>query len=400
MKKTIALNQENLELNQHNKVSKPAVIIFNSHLLPPSQTFIRDPAEKLKRYTPFFVGSRRVPGLELPSKRTLVVNQGGVFSEVEEILFKLAGLAPQLYQQIQKLNPALIHAQFGLSGALILPWIKSLNVPLIVHYRGADATVKEKYSRYSSLNHWIYFRRIEALKQETKIFLTVSKFIRQKLIAQGFPAEKIVAHYHGVDLSQFCPDLSVLREPIGLFVGRLTEKKGCQYLIQAMAHVQSKLPEVKLVIIGDGPLRQDLETLAAKSLVNYQFLGVQSSDIVKKWMNRARFLAAPSITASQGESEGLPNVVLEAQAMKLPVVSTFHAGIPEAVINEETGFLSQERDIEGLTINILHLLNNENLWQRFSYNGRRHMETNFDRSKQTKILENIYDSVILNSKIQ
>ena len=370
------------------------IIIFNSLLLPPSQTFIRDPAEKLQKFTAHYVGSRRVQGLELPVDRTLVINQGNILGKAEEQIFKLTGFAPKFYQQIQQLNPVLIHAQFGLSGALVLPWVRSLKIPLLVHYRGADATVKEEYSRYTSLNHWIYFRRLEALKKETRLFITVSKFIKEKLIQQGFPTEKIISHYHGVDISKFCPDPEIIREPVVLFVGRLTEKKGCEYLIEAMAKVQSELPDLKLVIIGDGPLKYNLEVLAAQKLNRYEFLGVQPPDVVRNWMNRARLLAAPSVTASQGDSEGLPNVVLEAQAMSLPVISTIHAGIPEAVIHGETGFLSSERDSEGLAQNSLQLLNNPDMWQSFSIKGRNHVETNFDRAKQTRVLEGIYESVL------
>lgn len=370
------------------------IIIFSSLLLPPSQTFIRDPAEKLERFRAYYVGSRLVHGLNLPLERTLVVNKGSFMGKVEEQFFKISGFAPRVYQKIQQLEPVLIHAQFGLSGTLILPWIQSLRIPLIVHYRGADATIEEETSRYASLNHWIYFQRKEALKRETRLFLTVSKFIKNKLLEQGFPAKKVVSHYHGVDLQQFQFDRNLPREPVVLFVGRLTEKKGCEYLIQAMAQVQSQLPEVELVVIGDGPLKPSLETLAAKLLRRYQFLGFQPPNVVKSWMNRSRLLATPSITAGDGDSEGLPNVVLEAQAMGLPVVSTTHAGIPEAVIHGETGFLTQERDVEGLAKYSEKLLQDSELWQSFSTQGRNHVETNFDRTKQTRVLENIYEAVL------
>jgi colanic acid/amylovoran biosynthesis glycosyltransferase len=370
------------------------ILIFNSLLLPPSQTFIRDPAEKLQRFKAYYVGSRRVPGLDLPPERTLVVNRGDFFGKIEEQLFKLTGLAPRLYRQVQQLHPVLIHAQFGLSGAIILPWARSLAIPLIVHYRGADATIDEASSRYISLNHWLYFQRKEQLKRETQLFITVSKFIKDKLVEQGFPPEKIISHYHGVDLDQFRPDPDINREPIVLFVGRLTEKKGCEYLIQAMAQVQLELPDLELVIIGDGPLKPQLEAQAAQSLRRYQFLGVQPPDVVKSWMNRARLLAAPSITAAQGDSEGLPNVVLEAQAMALPVVSTVHAGIPEAVVHGETGFLTAERDARSLAEYSLRLLKDPDLWQDFSRKGRKHVETNFDRTRQTRVLESIYESVL------
>ncbi len=370
------------------------VVIFSSLLLPPSQTFIRAQGEKLERFTPYYVGSRLFEGLALPPERTLVVNGGGFLGKAEEGLFKFSGLAPKLYRQVQQLNPVLIHAQFGLSGALVLPWARALNVPLLVHFRGADATVKEEYARYTSVNHWIYFRRHEALKRETRLFITVSKFIKQKLVEQGFPPDKILAHYHGVDTVNFCPDLDVPREPVVLFVGRLTEKKGCQYLIQAMAQVQSVLPDVELVVIGEGPLKANLEALAAKLLHRYQFLGLQPQPVVKNWMNRARLLATPSVTSSQGDSEGLPNVVLEAQAMGLPVISTVHAGIPEAIIHEETGFLTAERDYKRLAEYSLRLLKNPDLWQRFSSRGREHVQVSFDRDKQTRVLEGIYEAVL------
>ncbi len=377
-----------------NANKKPTVILFNSLLLPPSQTFIRDPAEKFQQFTAYYVGSRRVPGLELPSERTLVINPGNSQGKIQEQLFKLSGYAPKLYQQVKQLNPVLIHAQFGLSGVLVLPWIKSLNIPLIVHYRGADATVKLEHSRYTSLNHWIYFNRLETLKQKTTLFLTVSKFIQQKLLENGFPPEKIRPHYHGVDIQKFCPSSEIQREPIVLFVGRLTEKKGCEYLIKAMSQVQTEKPEVKLIIIGDGELKTQLETLAAQHLKNYEFLGTQSPETVRNWMNRSRILIAPSVTASQGDSEGLPNVVLEAQAMKLPVISTYHAGIPEAILHGETGFLTPEKEIKKLAEYSLKLLNNLDLWQQFSQRGREQVELNFNQDKQAAVLETIYQSIL------
>ncbi|MBP0000103.1 MAG: glycosyltransferase [Cyanobacteria bacterium SID2] len=370
------------------------VIFFSSLLLPPSQTFIRAQGEKLQNFTPYYVGSRRVPGLELPIDRTLVLNPGNQLGKLAEANFKLTGFAPKFYRQIERLNPVLLHAQFGLSGVLVLPWIRQLKIPLLVHYRGADATITPETSRYVSLNHWIYFQRREALKQETTLFLTVSKFIKQKLVEQGFPEAKIRPHYHGVDTTQFQADLQVPRESIVLFVGRLTEKKGLEDLIRAMAKIQAEGSDAKLIVIGDGVLRENLENQARNTLKNYEFLGVRPQSEVKIWMNRAKVLATPSVTASDGDTEGLPNVVLEAQAMNLPVVATVHAGIPEAVLHEETGFLVPERDSEGLAIYLSKVLQNEALWQRLSDRGREWVCEQFDRDRQTRVLEDIYETVL------
>ncbi len=374
------------------------LIYFSSLLLPPSQTFIKAQGEMLQRFTAYYVGSRRVAGLDLPRSRTLVINRGDSMGKAAEYVFKLSGFAPHCYRRVAQLNPVLIHAQFGLSGALALPWARAMRIPLVVHYRGADSMPNTPQTRYTSLNHWVYFRRQAALKRETQLFITVSQFLKDKLIKQGFPAQQIVHHYQGVDVDQFCPNVNIPREPIMLFVGRLTEKKGCGNLIEAMTHLQSDFPAIKLVCIGDGPLRPQLETLAASKLRHYQFLGLQPTETVAAWMNRARVLAAPSATTSQGDTEGLPNVVLEAQAMGLPVLSTTHAGIPEAVIHGQTGFLVPEHDVDQLVVRARQLLSDPGLWQALSHNGRAHVEAHFNRVKQTQVLETLYETIIEQAK--
>lgn len=373
---------------------KPAVIIYKDDLLPPSATFVRSQAEALRGFIPYYAGSRFVPGLPLPNERTLVVNRGELLGKLREVSYKLWGVAPIFEQHIKKLNPILIHAHFGTDAARVLPLARALQIPLMVTFHGYDATLKDEYARRSFYSHRVYLRRKEALKREARLFVAVSEFIKRKLLDQGFLPEKLMVHYIGVDTEIFQPDLAVSREPVILFVGRLIEKKGCQYLIQAMARVQTKLPDAELVIIGDGPLRPELQKLATKLLHRHRFLGVQPPQVVQSWMNRARLHAAPSITSSTGDSEGLPLVILEAQAMGLPVVSSIHAGIPEAVIHGETGFLTTERDWEGLAEYMLLLLEDDALWQRFSVAGQRRIRSLFDLKKQTCALEKIYDLFI------
>ncbi|WP_310487333.1 glycosyltransferase [Chamaesiphon sp. VAR_69_metabat_338] len=376
------------------------VAIFNGRLLPASETFIRSQAEGLQKFTPYYVGARRVPGLDLPLDRTLVVNQGGLLGKVAEGLFKLSGFAPQFYPQLRQLNPRLIHAHFGVCGALALPLKRVLKVPMVVTFHGLDATMSDRYASTNSLTTRIYLHRRETLKQEVDLFIGVSDFTRQKLIAQGFPAEKVITHCLGVDTHLFQSDPKVPPQPIVLFVGRFSEKKGCEYLIRAMARVREVAPELELLLIGDGQLKTELERLAAKLLHRYQFLGFQTPAVVRSWLARSLVLVVPSVTAANGDSEGLPTVVLEAQAMGVPVVASHHAGIPQAVIDGDTGLLVLERDIAGLAAAILRLWGEPELRQRFSDRGKRHVDTNFNLHQQTKILENIYDSVLERNKLK
>jgi glycosyltransferase involved in cell wall biosynthesis len=375
-------------------MSSPNIVIFNGRLLPASETFVRSQAEGLHRFTPYYVGARRVPGLTLPSERTLVVNRGNLLGTVQEFAFKSWGVAPGLLGRVRSLQPALIHAHFGVCGTLALPLSRALQLPLMVTYHGFDACMTDEYARRDSVSTRVYLRRREALKDEAHLFIAVSDFIKNRLIEQGFSEDKICVHYIGVDTEIFQPDAAITREPVVLFVGRLTEKKGCKYLIQAMAQVQSSLKDAKLVIIGDGNLYVELRALAEKTLQNYEFLGLQPPDVVKAWMNKASVFCVPSIQASTGDCEGFGIVFAEAQAMGLPCVSFASGGIPEAIAHGETGFLAAERDWKTLAEYILQLLKEPNLWQQFSENGRNRVLTHFNLKQQTKALEDIYRAVL------
>jgi colanic acid/amylovoran biosynthesis glycosyltransferase len=197
-----------------------------------------------------------------------------------------------------------------------------------------------------------------------------------------------------VNTEFFSPDPSVRREPVVLFVGHLTEVKGCEYLIRSMAKAQAVLPDLELVVIGDGPLRPHLEQIAKENLTHFRFLGLQPKNTVKEWMNRAKVFSVPSTTATSGAEEGFGLVFLEAQAMGCPVVSSSSGGIPEAVAHGETGLLAKERDVDALSQHILLLLGNENLWRKMSEAGRNRVKSLFDLKTQTQALEKLYVQVL------
>jgi len=240
---------------------------------------------------------------------------------------------------------------------------------------------------------WLYLRRRDLLKAHASRFICVSGFIRRQALARGFPADKLVVHYTGIDTDFFREDPDVPRRPIILFVGRLAPSKGCEYLIRAMVRVREVIPEAKLVVIGDGPLRKELKQQATTLLQNFEFLGVQPPAVVRDWMNRATVFSSPCI-ATSGDEEGFGMAFTEAQAMGLPVVSCVSGGIPEAVAHEKTGFLVPERDWEALSVKLLLLLQNQSLWRRFSEAGRARARGLFDIKSQATVLENIYDGVL------
>ncbi|NJN49189.1 MAG: glycosyltransferase [Alkalinema sp. RL_2_19] len=372
----------------------PTALIYRFKLLPFSETFIHNQAESLREFQPHYLGLRSVPGIATVRGRTTILNPDQtLMGKVRETRFKLFGQMPNL-----ALRPRLIHAHFADDGAIALPLAQRLNLPLVVTCHGYEILSQRSTSNHSTYQR-LYRYRKPLLQRTARLFIGVSDFLTQELIKQGFPTEKVVRHYIGIDTAKFRPDPAMQRQPIVLFTGRLVEKKGCEYLLRAMADVQRVLPQVKLVVIGDGRLRQPLAAMAHQTLANYEFLGAQTADVVRAWMARSQVFCVPSITADCGDAETFGMVFAEAQAMGLPVVSFASGGIPESVSHEKTGLLAAERDWQGLAKHILDLLQQPQLWQRFSCQGPEYVRRNFDLATQTRKLEALYYDRVLSADV-
>ena len=375
-------------------VEKPVALIFRTRLLPYSETFIRNQAEAMRRYLPYYVGIRDVHGLDLPEDACWIANRGGIAGLWREARWMLQGVPEECTTQLARLKAKLIHAHFGPDGAEALPIATALNIPLLVTYHGYDATYDDVFLQRSRQGRK-YLRERAGMSEKVDQFFAVSKFIKSRMVRQGFPAEKILVHYIGVDTSWFRRAERRPGKMRVLFTGRLTEKKGCSYLIRAMALVQKKMPEVELIVIGDGDQRVRLERQAEGSLTQFSFLGRQNPESVRTWMQDSTLFSVPSVTAADGDSEGFGMVFAEAQACGLPVVSFESGGIPEAVEHGETGLLAPERDFHRLAEYLLILLKRPDLRSEFSHAGRRRAVRLFDLEQQTAILEDIYSEVCI-----
>jgi colanic acid/amylovoran biosynthesis glycosyltransferase len=360
------------------------VLVFKEWLLPPSETFILAQATALSSYVPIFAGLERAhPSLALPQEPVLLSNRGRSISDLRAKLYRRTGIAPFFHREAKRSHPDLVHAHFASGGRAALPLARALRVPLVVTLHGADVTV-----RASRID---FYRQ---LGEHASLFLCISEFIRERALEAGFPPQKLLVHYIGIDCNLFAPSAPP-GEPQGvLFVGRLVEKKGCEYLLRAMQLVQRAHPQCELTIIGDGPLRPSLEELAKELNVRCQFRGIQPAAVIREALRRAKVFCVPSVRAANGDSEGLGIVFAEAQAMGVPVVSTAHGGIPEVVAHRLTGLLAPERDYEALADALSLLIDDENLWQSFHREALGRMKQHFDLRTQTALLEKIYNKVI------
>jgi glycosyltransferase involved in cell wall biosynthesis len=235
---------------------------------------------------------------------------------------------------------------------------------------------------------WMHYALLKRrLIERGGLFLAVSDAIHRRALAAGYPAERVITHPNGVDTGFFRPSGTAPEPGLILHVGRLVEKKGTAALLDAVARTEG----ARLVIVGDGPLRPALERRARRLGVEASFTGALPPAEVLGWMQRAWLLAAPSITAGDGDAEGLPTILCEAAAAGLPAVATRHSGIPEVVSEGETGLLSPEADVGLLARNLSLLLTSPRMRESMARAARRRALDRFDLARQTELLEGYYD---------
>jgi colanic acid/amylovoran biosynthesis glycosyltransferase len=223
--------------------------------------------------------------------------------------------------------------------------------------------------------------------------------MRRRLVDMGAPPDRVHIHPLGVDTRRFSPAPRAA-SPRGrrlhlLSIARLVPKKGIDDALRAVAAVRTRVPDVQFTIIGDGPLRDALESQA-------QALGIASHVRFAGWLTapdviaRARtadVILAPSVTAPDGDAEGTPVAILEAQALGVPVVATRHAGIPEVVEDGVTAFLAPEHDVDGLAAAIISL-SDPALRARMGEAGRAFVERQHDIAVLNRALVARYQALI------
>ena len=286
----------------------------------------------------------------------------------------------------------IVHCHFGPSGlfGILLKSVGVIKGKLITSFHAYDLT-----SYIYQKNKNIYKNLFEI----GDLFQPVSDYWKKELIKLGCKKNKISIHRMGIDVSKFSfstmryNDLSKIRF---LSVNRLVEKKGIEYGIKAFARILEKYPNAEYCIVGDGPLKDDLLNLIETSNVknSISVLGWMQQHDILDLMDRCTILLAPSITDSNGEKEGIPVVLMEAMAKGLAVISTFHSGIPELVIDNKTGLLVAEKDVDGLVNKMEYLISNPDKIKKMAIEARKVVEKHYKIQKLNKILLRTYQEMV------
>lgn len=368
----------------------PSVLVYRDRLLAPSEGFVPRQYVAFERLRPVYLGCRADSALDRIAGEHVILGRLPGVAAPQVPLFRQLGVVPAALRDWARARGVrIVHAQFGRGGALALPLARALRVPLVVTFHGGDAT-KDTHFQPGLRRLGIFPRRWAALRREAALFLCVSDYVRRRLVERGVPAAKLQVHHLGVPMPERLPPAPA--STTLLAVGRLVEKKGFADAIETLRRLRDSHATLDLAIIGDGPLRQTLEDRARGLPV--RFLGWQSPDQVATAMSRALALLVPSRSAARGDSEGLPTVVLEAQARGLAVVATRHAGIPEAVEDGVTGLLVPEGDVDGLARACGRLADDPGLRAALVDRAAVSVRAGFDAERQSVRLERLLLDVV------
>lgn len=376
------------------------VVVFRHDILCRSETFIRAQVLSLQRWHPVLTGYRAVTGgLDLKGLESCVIfkNRPSPSQLLYLYLCQLLNLphAPT-HRILGNFGADLIHVHFGIDAVDIWPSVRSLKLPMLITLHGYDINIHQDWWRHggAGLKRRRYPQRLLQLAQQRGVhFIAVSEAIRKQAIKFGIPAEKITVCHIGVDVSAFQPGSTPLNQRPRriLFVGRLVEKKGAEYLIRAFAQLLPAVHGAELVLIGEGPLKNSLQETARALGVNVLFLGARDTYEVKQELHKARVLCLPSITAANGDAEGMGMVLLEAGACGVPAITSARGGAHNAVIDGITGYCVAEKDVVQLAERLQELLLNDALCSKMGEEARHHVVAQFDINRCTGKLEQIYD---------
>lgn len=283
----------------------------------------------------------------------------------------------------------IIHCHFGTIGKDYLFLKELLNVKYVTTFHGYDITM---VLQKNGINYY------NDLMENGDLFLPISDNWKRKLIEMRCREEKIIVHRMGIntDYFKFKPRRIKHNEKIKLLtIARLAEKKGIKFAIKAVAKVLQKYPNLEYRIAGDGPLMNDLHKLIMNLGVQNKIslLGWMTHSEVQNLMEQAHIFVLPSVTSHSGDQEGIPVVLMEAQAIGLPVISTQHSGIPELVVDGKSGFLMPERDVEALAEKLQYLIEHLEVWPEMGRYGRDFVEKHYDINKLNKRLVKIYQDL-------
>lgn len=362
------------------------LLIARSNFFSYSETFIDQQIRQLNPYAVLYEGWQpsniHAGGSIYPFPLNLLIFRGS-----------LRNLFPTFYQKIytyflkkylQKTETTCLLANYGPLGAHIFTACQELNIPFAIHFHGFDASEKKTIARFGE-----NYRKILPL---AKAVIVVSQVMKADIEGICGPLKNLHVLPYGVDTEKFIPGPKNSNQAIQLIsVGRFTAKKAPIMSIKAFEILLEKFPKAHFTMIGDGELWEEAKKYVAENGLkkNIAFMGQQAPALILEKLQESDIFIQHSIKTPSGDSEGTPNSILEASACGLPIISTLHAGIPEAVIQGETGILVQENDFQAMGEALISLAQDPSQKLEMGESARKHMLENYEIKTQAEKLKGL-----------
>ena len=380
-------------------MGKPVIASYCTSFLKPEMLHIYRQITALRGVKTFVMtkevqNPERFPfrDIEIIPKRRLGLLRHGWLKFVERrppVVYR--GEYQTLASILERRGTDLMHIYFGHTGVHLLPFIEQWDKPCVVSFHGADVALKPEIPNYPA--------KLRRLFQAVRLVLARSQSLADRLIQFGCSPDKLRINRTGVPLDAFP---FVERQPPAdgrwrvVQACRLIPKKGVATSLRAFAVFKKDHPHAELFIAGKGPLQPELEMLAAGLGItrDVHFVGFLSQPKLMELYASSHLFLHPSETPPDQNQEGIPNSILEAMATGLPVVTTRHGGIPEAVEHGRTGWLVSEEDHVGLADAMQRITKAPHHLREMGARARVSVVDQFEQRTQTRMLESFYEEAI------
>ncbi len=382
-------------------MKKKVLHIFRK-FLPTTATFIRNQIYYHNTYKPYVLCAEDIPTKMAIDLKLVVDVHNAVVGKFGQMVYnkfrKLTKNENKLaLEYINKIKPDIIHVHYGVDMLTFSKVLETVDIPIVISFYGYDCTSfpKRFFGFGTNLLQQKVFKNVNL-----KAVFAMSNDMAKDLEKINCPKDLIRIHYYGSECNVFNKQrVYHEREAVNFtIISGLVEKKGHIILLQAwkqLLKITDK--DISLLIIGAGEMKYKIEKfINEEKLVDVRieepvhYGSIRHHEI----LDDSDVFIHPSITASTGDKEGIPGAIIEAMASGLPVISTYHAGIPFIIENNDTGLLVEEKNVNQLSEAMALFANDYNLRQKIGSNAQKYAIDNLEITVKEIELENLYNEFI------
>lgn len=378
------------------------VVHMARKFLPPTASFIYNQIIHHERYIPEIIYCEESESVFREQLAVDYPHYKAVHGPIGHTLYeKFRMLSPadkdKLKKYIRKSGAEIAHVHYGVDALVFAGLFDEIGIPVLVSFYGYDCTSFP--NRFKGLGRTWLQKRLFSNPGITA-YTAMSPDMKEDLVQLGCPEEKIIVHYHGSDPRPFYREREYpnKKDIQLLIISSLTAKKGHHFLLQAFKQAAAATDKnLHLHIAGDGELREEIDQfIYQENIQNVKLHGLikYGGKEHHQLLSEADIFVHPSITTESGEKEGIPGALIEARSAGLPVITTYHAGIPFIVEHGSTGMLAHEGAVAELAANIVQLADNHELRAKIGKQGQQYTLDQLDVVEKEKDLEKIYDQLI------